>query len=173
MEHLVQTVTNEVLSYKYLRKCWTLEQFLDEAKAFESTNLQVSEIRRKRKQSVAEVVCKKNGEWRYWTQEAADGQDVSTVGCLEYIPKAEIVLHITRDALCSKMGHFAVVYWTRQHRFSKAKFRKSENSCPWTKRRNDRYIQVGPKCVSVRHVRVKTANVVQEDNRKLETTDIC
>ena len=29
----------------------------------------------------------------------ADWQDVSTVGCLEYISKAEIVLDITRDAL--------------------------------------------------------------------------
>ena len=29
----------------------------------------------------------------------ADVQDVSTVGCLEYIPKGKIVLHITRDAL--------------------------------------------------------------------------
>ena len=29
----------------------------------------------------------------------ADGQDVSTAGGLEYIPKGKIVLHITRDAL--------------------------------------------------------------------------
>ena len=33
-------------------------------------------------------------------------------------------------------------------------------------------IQEGPHCASVGHVRVKTANVVQEENRKLETTDI-
>ena len=32
LEHLVQTVENEVLIHKCLRKCWTLEQFLEEAK---------------------------------------------------------------------------------------------------------------------------------------------
>ena len=99
MEHLVQTVENEVLIHKCLRKCWTLEQFLEEAKEFESTNLQVSEIEKTQKHSVAKVYKKNTEGGDTGHEKQADGQDVSTVGCLEYIPKGKIVLLITRDAL--------------------------------------------------------------------------
>ena len=46
LEHFVQTVENKVLIHKCLQKSWTLKQFFKEAKAFESTNFQVSEMRR-------------------------------------------------------------------------------------------------------------------------------
>ena len=45
LEHLVQTFENEVLIHKCLRKAGH-EQFLKEAKAFESINLEVNEKRR-------------------------------------------------------------------------------------------------------------------------------
>lgn len=176
LEHLVQTVENEVLIHKCLRKCWTLEQFLEEAKEFESTNLQVSEIKRTQKHSVAKVYKKYRG-WRYWTQEEGRWPRCKYCGRSGVHPKGQnCPAYNKRCFKCSKLDHFATVCWTRQRRiFEPNKFCRSKTSCFWTKKRNDRMcntIKEYPDCASVGHVRVKTAKVVPEENRKLETTDI-
>ena len=77
----------------------------------------------------------------------ADDQDESTVGCLEYIPKGKIVLHITRDALNAAK-------WTTLPLFvgqENAEFSSLINFVDLKR--------------AVGHVRVKTAKVVPEENR--------
>ena len=171
LEHLVQTVENEVLIHKCLRKCWTLEQFLEEAKEFESTNLQVSEIKRTQQHSVAKVYKKYRGR-RYWTQETGRWPRCKYCGLSGVHPKGQnCPAYNKRCFKCSKMDHFAAVCWTRQRRiFEPYIFCRSKMSCFWTKRRNGRMCNTsmaGPDCASVGHVRVKTAKVVPKENRKM------
>ena len=126
LEHLVQTVGNEVLIHKCLRKCWTLEQFLEEAKEFESTTLQVSEIKRTQKHSVTKVYKKYRG-WRYWTQEEGRWPRCKYCGQSGVHPKGQnCPAYNKRCFKCSKLDHFAAVCWTRQRRiFEPNKFRRS------------------------------------------------
>ena len=115
LEHLILTSDNDHLVQNCIKKCWTLSEFLTEARLYEDVAFQVQKINESSgKHSIVKV--KKISKRKRNTNTTEHLQPCRYCGLSGLHPKGRgCPAYGKRCFQCHKIDHFAAVCWTKQY----------------------------------------------------------
>ena len=113
LEHLIQTIDNEALIRKCMKKNWTLPQFLEKAGQFQNIDLQIRNMLGTSERHIRQNICCKSQsrrikhEWPMCNYCGLSGVHPKGNNCPAYNKQCY---------RCQKLDHFARVCWSTRYR---------------------------------------------------------
>ena len=139
LEHLIQTIENELLIQRCLSKGWTLQQFLAEAGQIEDISLQVHDM--KADQWSKQIFHIDEQRWN-WTHRSSDNQEGRRTQPCSYggLIKAHIKgrncpAYGAQCEICKKFNHFTSVCRAKMCRTETTDEMQNRQSCSQIKKR--------------------------------------
>ena len=136
LEHLILTSDNDHLVQNCIKKCWTLSEFLTEARLYEDVAFQVQKINESSgKHSI--VKAKNISKRKRNTNTTEHLQPCRCCGLSGLHPKGiGCPAYGKRCFQCHKIDHFAAVCWTKQYTETLLHKPRSSDSF-WSQRRKE------------------------------------